>query len=164
MAVQAIVGLVARVIVQMVVKRAIAQLQGETTKTAATVVRGMLTSFRSVNITTNASFKLYPGFHAKWNAKFRRAQMYLDNQVLMDCDPYTPLLTGTMIRSGQLGSRVGYGKVTWITPYVRRQYYFGRTPGTSRTGPLRGRKWFERSKEVNKDKWIRGVKQIIKHG
>jgi hypothetical protein len=101
-----------------------------------------------------------PQFAPKWTRRYSRAQMFVDSEVLRQCEPFTPLLTGTMIRTGILGTDIGSGRVSWIAPYARRQYYFGRSPGTSKTGPLRGRYWFERMKEVLGAKIIKAGKAI----
>jgi hypothetical protein len=103
-----------------------------------------------------------------WNIRFssertellHAAQIFIDSEVLRLSEPYIPLLTGTLIRSGILGTEFGSGKVQWITPYARRQYYAGRAPGESKTGPLRGCKWFERMKEVHGAAIIKGAKKI----
>jgi len=101
-----------------------------------------------------------PKFAPKWTRRYSRAQVFVDSEVLRLSEPFTPLLTGTMIKSGILGTDVGSGKVQWITPYAKDQYYRGRSPGLSKFGPLRGRFWFERMKEVHGTKIIKGAKQI----
>lgn len=91
---------------------------------------------------------------------FSEAQKFVDSEVLRYCEPFIPLLTGTLIKSGILGTVIGSGKVSWITPYAKRQYYRGRRPGTQQAGPLRGRYWFERMKEVRGKTIIKGAKKI----
>ena len=101
-----------------------------------------------------------PRFAPKWTRRYSRAQMFVDSEVLRLSEPFTPLLTGTLVRTGILGTDVGSGRVSWIAPYAKRQYYFGRSPGTSQTGPLRGRYWFERGKEIWGNVVIKGAKKI----
>src|SRR5215213_7825436 len=89
-----------------------------------------------------AELKFNPNFVPKWTRRYSRAQMFVDSEVIRLCEPYTPLRTGILIKTSILGTDVGSGKVQWIAPYARRQYYSGRAPGQSQTGPLRGRMWF----------------------
>lgn len=98
-------------------------------------------------------------FRQKWQRRFSAAQKFVDSEVLRDCEPYTPLLTGMLIKSGILATDIGSGLVQWIAPYARRQYYSKRKPG-SQTGPLRGPYWFERAKAVHKAQWIAGAQKI----
>jgi hypothetical protein len=101
-----------------------------------------------------------PRLAPKWTRRYSRAQMFVDSEVLRLSEPFTPLLTGTLVRTGILGTDIGSGKVSWIAPYAKRQYYFGRSPGVSQTGPLRGRFWFERMKEVHGQTIVAGAQKI----
>lgn len=105
-----------------------------------------------------------PNFAPKWTRRYSLAQKFVDSEVLRLSEPFTPLLTGTLIKTGILGTDVGSGAVKWIAPYARRQYYKGRVPGTSQTGPLRGRYWFERGKAVWGESLIAGAKKLIGKG
>lgn len=104
-----------------------------------------------------------PGFVPKWTRRYSLAQKFVDSEVLRLCEPYTPLLTGTLIKTGILGTDVGSGVVQWIAPYARVRYYTPRkTPST--TGPLRGPYWFERMKEIHGSKIIAGAKRLVGMG
>jgi hypothetical protein len=106
---------------------------------------------KKVNLqSATAELKFNTNFSKKWNGRLNRAQTVVDSEVLRRSEKYTPLLTGTLIKSGILGTVLGSGLVSWITPYAKRQYYKGRRPGTQQAGPLRGRFWFERMKAVEK--------------
>lgn len=111
-----------------------------------------------------ASLEWNPRFSPKWTRRYSRAQQFVDGAVLYYSEPFTPLRTGTLIRTGILGTHVGSGTVKWIAPYAARQYYKGRSPGVSQTGPLRGRFWFERMKEILGDKIVRGAKKLVGKG
>jgi len=150
-----VIGDFVKKILEAAIERAI---RAEAARQAAQVANS-LNSIRFVG-----KLVMHAGFGKKYNSRFAKAQAWLDNEVLKDCEPFTPLRTGTLRDSGTLGTQIGAGQVKWITPYASRQYKNGRLPGASKTGPLRGRYWFERAKAVHKDKWIRGVKQIIKNG
>lgn len=103
-------------------------------------------------------------FRPRWQGRYNMAQAYLDSEVLRLCEPYTPLLTGMLVKSGTLGTVIGSGLVQWIAPYARRQYYKGRAPGTSVFGGLRGRYWFERMKAVSKNPLVKRARVIAGGG
>lgn len=107
-----------------------------------------------------AELKFNPRFGPKWTRRYSQAQKFVDSEVLRYSEPFIPLRTGTMIKTGILGTDIGSGKVQWIAPYSNDQYYSGRKPGTSKTGPLRGRYWFERMKQIHGKKIVAGAKKI----
>jgi hypothetical protein len=102
-------------------------------------------------------------FQPKWQANYSAAQKFVDGEVLRLCEPYTPLRTSMLIKSGILGTDVGSGTVSWIAPYAKAQYYNPRPPGRE-TGPLRGGHWFERMKAVNGAKILAGARRIAGKG
>ena len=108
-----------------------------------------------------AELKFKHGFAAKWTRRYSRVQKFVDSEVLRLSEPFTPLRTGTLVRTGILGTDVGSGKVQWIAPYARDQYYKGRPPGASKAGPLRGRFWFERMRQVWGKKIINSAKKLV---
>jgi hypothetical protein len=113
-------------------------------------------------------------FQGKWYRRYTAAQKFVDSEVLRTTEPFVPLLTGTLIKAGILGTDIGSGKVSWIAPYARYLYYGKVMAGnpkkvTSKNlvfhgGKLRGAYWFERSKAVNKRAWIAGAKKIAGRG
>lgn len=107
-----------------------------------------------------ATIQWDPNFKYKWLRRYTEAQKFVDSEVKRRCEPYTPLLTGSLILSGILGTDVGSGMVAWIAPYAKAQYHFGRRPGTSNTGPLRGRLWFPRMKAVSGKSIIAGARKL----
>jgi len=100
-------------------------------------------------------------FQPKWQKRYTKAQIFIDSEVLRLCEPFTPLLTGVMIKTGDLGTKVGSGVVSWIAPYSAAQYYMKRK-NPSKTGPLRGPWWFERMKAIFKSAIIRGAAKYAK--
>jgi hypothetical protein len=102
-------------------------------------------------------------FQPRWQQHYSRAQMFVDSEVLRLSEPFTPLRTSMLIKSGTLGTEIGSGTVQWIAPYARANYYSPRAVG-SETGPLRGPKWFERMKGVHKDKILAGARKIAGQG
>lgn len=102
------------------------------------------------------------GLEKDINNAFADVQKYIDFTVLRLSEPYTPFDTGNMSRSGTLYTEAGSGVVEWNTPYVRRQYYAGRSPGSSKNGRLRGRLWFERMKKDRGEEIIKGAERRLR--
>ena len=96
---------------------------------------------------TRAFLVWNPGFGSKWSETYNNAQEYLDKEVVEGNKPFMPFLTGALILSGKLGTRVGSGLVRWIVPYARYQYYRP-TQAPKYAGTLRGPFWFERWKAL----------------
>ena len=85
-------------------------------------------------------------------------QKYIDSEVLRLSSPYVPRKTGTLDRSGILGTSIGSGEVIYNAPYAANQYY---NTSTSRSyDAQRGAKWFERMKIDHKEEILRGAKQL----
>ena len=97
---------------------------------------------------------------------FEKAQKYIDSEVLRLSDPYVPMNTGMMKKSGISGTVLGSGEVDYTAPYARQQYYTNAGRGkeglnaSGGTRGLRGRQWFERMKADHKDEILAGVKKI----
>lgn len=85
-----------------------------------------------------------PDFGPQASARYSRAQMFLDSEVLRLSTLYTPIKTSMLIKSGILGTVFGSGTVQWIAPYAKPQYY--NTADTRSYDPKRGGHWFERMK------------------
>lgn len=117
-----------------------------------------------INANGKAELKFKPYFVPRWTRRYTKSQKFVDSETLRLSEPFTPLLTGTLIKTGILGTDVGSGTVKWIAPYARSQYYKGRRPGESKTGPLRGRFWFERMKEFHGTKIIIGARKLAGSG
>lgn len=108
------------------------------------------------SLTGGVSLEFSTDFSSRWGGHFHGAQVFVDSEVLRRSEPYIPLRTGTLIRSGIIGTVLGSGLVKWLVPYASKNYYSPRPPGTS-TGPLRGPFWFERMKAVDGDDIVRGA-------
>jgi hypothetical protein len=106
-----------------------------------------------------AELKWKADFKPKWWIRYSRAQKFVDSEILRRSEPYIPLRTGMLIKSGILGTEVGSGAIHWIAIYSRWQYYHTRAPG-SETGPLRGPYWFERMKTVHGKNIVAGGRKI----
>jgi len=111
--------------------------------------------------------------NARLTGARKRAQAWLDNEVLKDSAPYVPRLTGELEQSGPRGTKIGSGEVVYNSPYARYQYYgkvmVGKAPKTvtdtdleysNQSHPAAGHFWFEMAKAINKKKWVKGVKLL----
>lgn len=106
------------------------------------------------------TFEFRPDFGARMGGKFDNAQKFVDNEVLRYSQPLIPFRTGTLVRSGKVGTVLGSGLVQYTAPYARFQYY---KTGTSRTyDSRRGAKWFERMKTAHKKDILSGAKKIMR--
>ena len=102
-------------------------------------------------------------FQPKWQRQYTNAQKFVDSEVLRYCEPFIPLKTSMLIKSGILGTDIGSGTVKWIAPYAKAQYYMVRK-NPSQTGPLRGPYWFERMKPLFGRQIVMGAKKIAGGG
>ena len=96
----------------------------------------------------------------RFKEKNERAQKWVDNEVLKDTEPFVPMRSGDLARSGQRGTVIGSGKVIYAAPHAKPQYK--RFPNKSKAKhPQATMAWFEASKAVNKDKWLKGVRKVV---
>lgn len=110
-----------------------------------------------VNANGYAELKWNTNFKPKWQKRYTEAQVYVDNAVLKYCEPYVPLRTSMLIKSGILGTELGSGEVKYIAPYAKAQYYSARKAG-SQKGPLRGPYWFQRMKATHLSRILDGAR------
>lgn len=105
--------------------------------------------------------------------QFDNAQAFVDSEVLRLSNPYIPMQSSMLQKSGILGTTIGTGEVTYNTPYARYQYYgkvmVGRAPKqltdkdlTYHGAPMRGALWFERMKADKKEQIFRGAAKFVK--
>ena len=97
---------------------------------------------------------------------------------------YTPTLSTNLRKSATRGTKIGSGKIQYLAPYARYQYY-GKLMVSSVTGsayarhgekkvltnkdlvystvkePLAGKLWFERMKADKKQQILRGAAAIM---
>ena len=101
--------------------------------------------------------------HTDFEKKFKQAQKIVDSEVLRRCDPLIPMDTGMLKKSGILGTTIGSGIVSYITPYARRQYYENQGNGNHNKSGLRGAYWFERMKANDLEDIKKKVSEAIKN-
>lgn len=115
----------------------------------------------SIIQTSNGKAKLVwnTNFKASRTEQFNKIQKYVDSEVLRLDSPLVPFDTGTLEKSGKLGTTVGSGVVSYIAPYARYQYD---TSETRSYDSNRGGKWFERMKAANLDSIKDGASKLAK--
>ncbi len=72
------------------------------------------------------------------------AQIYLDNTILAESDPYVPMCESELRGSGIGFTRPGSGKLVYKTPYARRWWYDEKNANFNEA-PRRGKKWVLRA-------------------
>ena len=82
--------------------------------------------------------------------KIRRTQAYIDREILQNADPLVPFRSGSLKRSGIMGTRIGTGIIKYSAPYAKFQYFNGKASNQ------RGRKWVRRM-------WLSQKKRILKN-
>lgn len=87
------------------------------------------------------------GVSQRLNGVLKAKQRIIDSEVLRRCSPLIPLRTGSLERSGQVGTVIGSGEVKYTASYARKQY---NTKTSREYDHRRGGKWFERMKVANK--------------
>jgi len=95
---------------------------------------------------------------------YKKAQSWLDNEVLKDSDPYVPMDTGNLRNSGISGTKLGSGEVVYNAPYARRMYYGVHFNFSKDKHPKACAQWFEKAKAANKSEWEKGAEKIIRNG
>lgn len=120
--------------------------------------RGQLYIQKTSGGTVISKLEWAGGVETRIEGNLSKAQCFVDSEVLRLSDPFTPRLTGALIKSGTLGTVIGSGEVSYNSPYARRQYYEHSGQG------LRGPKWFERMKAAHKDKIMEGAEKIARGG
>ena len=126
------------------------------------------------------------GFRDKWQGKIDSAQKYVDSSCIRLMDKYTPMLSGMLVKSATLGTKIGEGEIHQIAPYAKYQYY-GKLMVSSLTGsawskgekkvltdinlnytkavhPLAGPFWFERMKRDHLDAILKGAQKYAERG
>jgi hypothetical protein len=96
---------------------------------------------------------------AKYEGKAKRAQMWLDNEILKDTSRFVRRQSGDLEHSGIAGTVIGSGLIVYNEVYSRKKYY-DYTHVSKQANPQASREWFEVSKAIHKRTWISGVKRI----
>ena len=116
----------------------------------------------SVTFTVTANFD-EAAINAKLTAAIHKAQMKLDAQVLEDSNYYVPLKSGVLQKSAINKTVLGSGKVKWVTPYARAQYYGVDFDHSKQFNQNACARWFEAAKARKMEQWRKLVDDTIKN-
>lgn len=119
--------------------------------------RGSLVQLHFKNGKVSCRLTWNPGFGPQRSAKFQDVQSFVDSEVLRYCGPYVPFQTGMLMRSGELGTVIGSGEVSYIAPYAHRLFYGVNFHFDTNAHPNAGAKWFDRAMIDHKADILRGA-------
>lgn len=112
-----------------------------------------------INVQTNINWSELEG---RFDTATRAAQFMLDSDVLKDSNYYIPKDTGNSERSGIIHSQLGYGKIVWRTPYIRKIYYGTSINFHKDINPNAQDLWFEAAKASKKERWIVDLRNLYR--
>lgn len=98
---------------------------------------------------------------SRFEPRYEAAQRFVDSEVLRDSAPFVPMRTGYLMKSGNTGTVLGSGQVSYNAPYARRCYY-GHCNFSTEKHPQATSQWFEKAKAIKKDTWVKGAQAIIR--
>ena len=113
--------------------------------------RGGIYTTKGKNGTVTAKLEWNPSFKSEKEKGFGKAQEFVDSECIRYMNPLTPRLTGVMIKSATLGTTIGSGKIEYVAPYARRQYYEHKSKA----------KWFETMKKGHLESIRKGAAKFI---
>lgn len=93
--------------------------------------------------------------------RVKAAQMWLDNEVIKDCDPYVPFRTGALAGSAIRHTVIGSGQVTYETPYAVPVYNSNGWNFNRSVHPLATDHWADAALANNREKYHDGVQTIL---
>ncbi len=99
---------------------------------------------------------------SRFQDQFQHAQDYLDVAVITDTEPYVRYDTGLLNQSVYSNTTIGSGRIVYDVPagYAYDTYHNEHTRVTRTTHPNATPYWFQYSKFVNQDEWVKEVKEI----
>lgn len=62
-------------------------------------------------------------FGRRRTAQFNRTQAYIDQEVIRLMVPYTPSRNNILAKAAAQGTKIGSGRIIYLSPYGRYQYY-----------------------------------------
>lgn len=103
-------------------------------------------------------------FGQKKTEQFDATQKMVDSEVIRQSDPYVPMRTSMLKKSGIIGTVIGSGVVKYVAPYADKNYYRNAGSGQEGTasGGKRGKYWFERMKADHKGEILAKAKGKLK--
>lgn len=119
-------------------------------KTMIEQPQGRIITYKNANGTVIARLNWNGDFKRKFTESFNKKQAFVDQECIRRMAPETPRITGVLIKSATLGTRIGSGEINQIAPYARRQYYEHKEKNM----------WFERMKNRHKEAILKGAQKI----
>lgn len=97
----------------------------------------------------------------KYGDRLEQAQAFLDSEVIRQSRPFVPFLQGTLANTVVIEAP---GKIVYVQPYARRQYYGEGFTFTKTFNPQAGARWTDRAKAAYLANWRAGVESILRGG
>ena len=102
-----------------------------------------------------------------FNRRAKKAQVWLDREIMTDMRPLIPIRTGVFRRTIESVNKIfeGTGRITTAVPPQGKWLYGGVTDSgkpIKYTNPLSVPKWGEVTIEKNREKYKQGVKDCLK--
>lgn len=104
---------------------------------------------------------------SKYDERFKKAQIHLDQVILYDTEPYVRYDTGLLNYNAMSQNKAGSGEIIYSAysdngfNYASSTYYNTENNVTRLTHYKATPLWFEYSKMLNKETWIKEVKEIV---
>jgi len=97
----------------------------------------------------------------KYGDRLERAQAFLDSEVIRQSHQFVPFVQGTLANTVVIEAP---GRIVYVQPYARRQYYGDSFTFTKTFHPDAGARWTDRAKAAHLADWKAGVEAILKGG
>lgn len=97
----------------------------------------------------------------RYEKLLEQAQNFLDSEVIRQSRPFVPFVQGMLANTVVIEQP---GRVVYVQPYARRQYYGDSFTFTKTFHPDAGARWIDRAKAAHLSDWRAGVESILRGG
>lgn len=87
--------------------------------------------------------------------RLKPVQRFVDSEILRKAEPYVPMQSGSLKRSGTTGTKIGSGIIRYTAPYAKKRYRIAKTNGK------RGPYWIERMLANHMAEIERGAQSVL---
>lgn len=94
----------------------------------------------------------------KLRERLKPVQRFVDSEILRKAEPYVPMQSGSLKRSGITGTKIGSGIIRYTAPYAKKRYRIAKTNGK------RGPYWIKRAMANHKAEIVRGAQRRLDGG
>lgn len=104
---------------------------------------------------------------SKFGGRFRKAQEYLDTQIMKDMEPYVAYRTGALLNHIKMYNQLMAGKgeiMPFALSYGKNTYQGLNSHGAPIqhwTNPQTQPYWFDYTRQMHEKEWVDGCKDII---